>query len=80
MTDQEKRMKKLFYHLFDNDNITTVDDWAPFWNLFWYHINTKKPFNESNLREMQTVISLNILLRQHCKDLISEDFKRQFNL
>lgn len=80
MTEEEKKMEKLLYYLFDSDNITTVDDWGPFWNLFWYHINVKKPFNETFLREIQSVVSLNILLKRHCKDLISEDFKRQFKI
>lgn len=77
MTDEDRIRQILYYCL---SIPSTKDDWTPFWSIFWDRMNSRKLLSESLLREIIDVVSLRLVLQRYCKDKLSIDFIREFDL
>lgn len=73
--DYEEQMSKLIYGLYGRLD-TTVNDWTPVWDIFWYCITNFK-FSETWLREFWDILPSQVVNNFQDLDI---NFKREKNL
>ena len=75
----EIKMRQLLYQLY-NMSGSTVDDWSPFWGMWWDCIERNIPISETFMREFIAILPLKEIKRWYGTYKFSLDFMREFNL